>query len=219
MLLVFEGTNVAYTAHIGGFLVGAALVFGTQAFKNNSIDHQYLDPAEVAIDPYLIALQKLYQTIEHCDFRQAWGALKDIKTTYPLTPELLDIEYNLLLALDRSKAFKFLLTKFGSRGLSPHIISAQAKLWHRMEPQERAGIPFQKKIGLASDVLSIGIIELAEKIYTKLESDKHHGQELAVLARKIAMYYHHLGSDKKQSHYNQQAQRLMKVSSTPSIEA
>lgn len=226
MLLMYDGSNVAYIAHIGGFIVGGALVLTTQLIRHKAIDSQYLDAAEVPIDPYRKDLNRLYLLIANCEFKQAWISLQTIKKQHPDKLELLDIKFNLLVALDREKASDYLMWLLGGKVSTAHISRAQANRWQKMSAEEKAALSFVKQAGLINNSLSIDLPNIAEKVFAEIESNFHHNQpleqntkdqgkrrnereEVAVLSRKIALYYQQIGRADIAEKYDKLAKEIM----------
>lgn len=219
MFLLNDGTNVAYTAHIGGFLVGALLVLATRSLNESAIDNQYLDVEGKDVDPYQAALASLYSEISHCEFKKAWQSLKVLKGPYAKRPELKDVEFNLLLALNAKKADEYLNMCIGRRGNTPRIVRAQVEHWQRMKPDARAALSFGQKCGLAEAMLEADYDHLGEEIYAMVESEiesqlgggMDQQERIAVLARKLAMHFQFKGNDRKEQRYNQCAKQAMKA--------
>lgn len=209
MLLTLEESNVAYTAHIGGFITGAALILATQYFDKKAIDENYLDGTEEITDPYLGKLQSLYLNITNCDFKKAWPELQKLKSEYPKKADLTDIEYNLLLALDKRKARDYLENKIGKINNTQHIVEAQARLWSLFNDDEKAKYDTETKLALANDFLSFEIVSSAEQIYKTLVNEKVKSPEMASVARRLSMYFQQQGSQERSDRYNQQAIALM----------
>lgn len=212
MLYANEGSNVAYTAHIGGFIAGAALVLATKSMQKNTIDDAYLDGREQAVDPYREYLHKLCQEIGRGEFQTAWKRLGELKKTYKGKPELIDIEYNLINALDFKKANDFLMSRLGRRGNTRRIIEAQLESWRKTKDEDRALLSFSQKSALLSGALNADLAHIAEEIFSLLKTDKTHVADVAVLARKLAMHYQEQGRSEKFHKYNLQAQDLIRNS-------
>jgi len=245
MLLMYEGSNVAYVAHIGGFIVGGALVLATQLIRHKAIDTKYLESTEEPVDPYRQAMHKLYLLIGACEFRQAWKSLTEIEKQFPRKKELIDIKYNLLRALNRDKAELYLMQLLGRNITTPHISRAQASSWQALDPKQKDEISFENRAALINNLLGVDLPHIAEKVFSGLKSsyrdyqsslinegqgniegeinarqNKHNENknlqdkdQLAMSARKIALYYQQLGRDEISENYNSLAKEIMLNSS------
>ena len=211
LLFLTEGSNVAYTAHIGGFLAGAALVVGTQLLSKEHIDDSYLNDEEVEKDPYLIKLNSMYQSIADCNFKKAWAQLNTIKKKYPNKPELDDIELNLLTALDKGKANELLLSKLKHEKISTHQADALVKLWNGLQEPKKAEFSFAQQTSFARHSLIAGSPQVAENIFSKLHNNASPTSELAILARQIGVYYDGVGQQDLAHKYKLSAQDIMQA--------
>jgi len=212
--IVHEGSNVAYTAHIGGFICGAALILLTQRLNKKVINTDYLDQDqdEQPKDEYLVSLDQLYKQMGQCHFKEAWKILKAIKKEYPNKPELLEIQLNLVTALNRDKVKDFLIQNLGKSQKNLRIINAQLHFWEKMDIKQKQGLSFFQQYQFAIDLILIDQIEISENIYTQLkEMPDNHNEEIAFLARKIAMYYQSNGKNELAKDFNLQAQDMMQL--------
>ena len=214
MLFFTEGANVAYTAHIGGFLAGAALVLATQLLANQKIDDSYIEGEEEIQDPYLIALSGLYKNIAECDFKKSWKQLGVIKKQHPGKPELEDIQLNLLYALNKDKAQEFLLNKLVQEKVTPHQAHALTTLWSNLQDPKKAEFSFAQLNGFARHALTADMPQISERIFARLRKDKSAVDELAVLARKIGFYYDALEQGELAQQYRSAAQDIMQATQT-----
>ena len=162
-------SNVAYTAHIGGFIVGAALIYATQSINENAIDEQYLEGEKS--DPTEQAIQKIYALIAQCNFRQAWKSLKILKQAQPNKIELVEIEYNLIKALHPKKHNEYLLHRMDKFGNSKAILQAQLQLWKQHTEAQNQQLSFAKRNQLLQSALELNALNDAENIFESILSD------------------------------------------------
>ena len=217
MLLFDQGSNVAYSAHIGGFVAGAALVMATQSFLKQAIDDDYLDGKEEPTDPYLIHLDSLYKTISQCEFKKSLAHLNILKKKYQKKPELRGIEYNLLLALNPDKADKFALSCIGQQHNGPAIAQAQYEYWSKLSAEQQLALSNIQKHGIAEAQIEMGRVHTAEELYRSLksselgefESEEQHAESVSLLARKFAMHYRQQDRSEKAQRYEDEARSVM----------
>jgi len=184
------GSNIAYTAHIGGFICGAILILLTHQFSKTSIDTDYLNNTEKPKDEYLIALNELYKKIGKCDFKNAWKALSEMINKHGINSELIEIKLNLVRALDMNKVGQFLASNVGKSQNNPRVINAQLNYWNKISSEQKSEFSFFQKHAFVIDLLEINQLQTAEKIYSDLKNTvKNQNEEIAVLARKIAIHY------------------------------
>lgn len=206
------GSNIAYTAHIGGFICGAILILLTHQFSKTSIDTDYLNNTEKPKDEYLIALNELYKKIGKCDFKNAWKALSEMINKHGINSELIEIKLNLVRALDMNKVGQFLASNVGKSQNNPRVINAQLNYWNKISSEQKSEFSFFQKHAFVIDLLEINQLQTAEKIYSDLKNTvKNQNEEIAVLARKIAIHYQSINKPDAANSYNNQAKELMQL--------
>ncbi len=203
-----DGSNVAYTAHIGGFLAGAVLVFLTQNLNKSGIDEEYIERDEKPVDPFAQSLNKLYTLIAQCEFKRAWEALKPLKKKYPNKPVLIEIEYNLVRAVHPKKLDDYLLHRLDKENNSKALVNAQMTAWQNYSTEQRQKVKFAKKSMLLQNALEFDSLSVAENIFKELRSDSTHDLDIAMLARRIAVHCQGGRLDDKTSKYNDLASKL-----------
>jgi len=203
-----DGSNVAYTAHIGGFIAGAALVFITQSINKSGIDETYIEQEPKEVDPFAQSLTKLYSLISHCEFKRAWEVLKPLKAKYPDRDVLIEIEYNLVRALHPQKLNDYLLHRMDKSGNSRRLIHAQLNAWSNLSTTDRSSLPHSKKLKLFENALFVDSIEEAESLFGDIKSRESAPLAVAVLARQIAVYCQNNGLRDKLAQYSEMANQL-----------
>jgi membrane associated rhomboid family serine protease len=200
-----QGSNVAYTAHIGGFLVGAALVFLTQNLNKKGIDESYIEGPEGTPDPFAESITKLYGLIAQCDFKRAWGMLKPLKSQYPNRPLLVEIEFNLVRALHPKKLEDYLLHRMDKTGNNKALIFAQLDAWKNFNSEQRQKISFVKKSTLLQNLLEYDALQATEALFNELKLESGHDLEIAMLAQRLATYCQTIQNTEKTSLYRRLA--------------
>ena len=205
-----DGSNVAYTAHLGGFITGAVLLLLTQKVSSKSINKHYIEEVKPTEDTYLSKLNKLYKYSGQCEFVKAWGVLTTLKKEYGNNSDLLEIQLVLLKAINPKKIPTFLLSKLGNTYNNLRVISAQYQCWKSLSNAEKNNISFEQKYQFACDLLLIEKVEAAVKIYQSLKNDSNKQKERsAVLARKIAAFYQQNNRYDIAKQYDESAMTLM----------
>ena len=206
-----EGSNVAYTAHIGGFIAGAVLVFLTQSLNKSGIDESYIDEPQAEADPFAQSLNKLYALIAHCDFKRAWTTLKPLRSKYPEKTILVEIEFNLVRAIHSSKIQDYLLHRMGKGGNSVALTLAQLKAWSSYTEEQKSTVSSDKKAKLLEDALRVGALNSAEELFSEAKSSDLENMELAMLARRIASYCQEHDMHQKKVKYSELASHFAKL--------
>lgn len=205
-----EGSNVAYTAHIGGFIFGAALITLTQHLNEKSINNDYLESNEEPVDPYAESLNQVYKLLGKCEFKPAWNNLLALIKQSGNNSELIAIQLTLIRALNNDKVKPFLLHHFGNTYSNPSVIGMQFEYWNQLTVEQQQSISFEKRCLFASDLLLINQSKTSEAIFNSLKNnDDLVNEHIAVLARKIAMFYQESDRSDIANDYNVQAHQLM----------
>lgn len=186
--MTLDGSNIAFTAHIGGFLAGAALVLATKRYRAQAIDEDYLDNKPKIVDQTAIEIERVYEQMGRCEFDKAWQLLKPIKQKNAEREDIVELEYNLVRALHPSKRKEYLLHRLDKRGNGDVIIAAQLKLWRQLEADEQAGLAPNKRSELLKSALDLQNLEVAEQIFSSLRGNSDEAKNLAVSARQLAVF-------------------------------
>lgn len=206
--LTIEGSNVAFTAHIGGFLAGAVLVLLTQHLRSQMIDDDYLDNKPQALDPIDSEIEKVYELMGLCEFAQAWEKLKPIKQGRGNRADIVDLEFNLVRALHPKKVHDYLLHRLDKTGNSENLVLAQLTFWRRMDTQQRADISIEKRGRLLTAALELNNLEMAEQVFESMQSATQASMNLAVSARQLSAFCKGINKPEKSEKYHKLSQML-----------
>lgn len=203
-----EGSNVAFTAHIGGFIGGAILVYFTQKFRSQAIDENYLDNKPDLLDPNEIALQRAYDEMGRCEFSKAWESLKPIKKANPSRQDVIELEYHLVRALYPKKVNDYLIHRMGKVGNAPSLQQAQLQLWDRLDENKRLTITVTKRQNLLKAALHTRSLTSAERIFETLQTSSDDPMGLAVCARQISVHCREVDNQTAAKKYQDIAEAL-----------
>lgn len=201
-------SNVAYTAHLGGFIVGAILIYITQKINKTAIDDDYVECKEER-DPLGESIQKIYNQMAQCNFAQAWKMLKPLKAEHRNLASLTEIEYHLIRAQYPRKKNEYLLHRMDKPGNCKALIQDQLNYWKSLAPEQKQASAFTKKNQLLLNALELNALKPAEDIFNSLKESQEQKMEVASLARRIAIACRTQGRTDKEEHYNQLAQKSL----------
>ncbi|MGI9305243.1 MAG: rhomboid family intramembrane serine protease [Gammaproteobacteria bacterium] len=180
-----DASNIAYTAHMGGFVGGALLIACTKLSHRDGIDTDYLEQ-EQDIDPYKVDLDKVYRAIGDYRFRQALQDVEKMLVKYAEKPELGAIRLNLISAEGGDALKHFLLKSLQHDHRDAHLLAAQARLWRELQPAEQTAIGEPQQIRLALATVETTDVNLAEQIFAGLVQRGSRDPMMAKLARRLA---------------------------------
>jgi len=154
-----------------------------------------------------------------CNFKQAWTQLKEIKKQSYKRPELNNIEFNILRALNKDKANIFLLEQLNQETATPQLAQALVKYWNTLSDDNKKNVTFLQQSAFIRNALVAGEPKMAEKLFSlltdeqsnniTLNNDQSRSNDLALLARKIAFYYEELNRHDLSQKYNDAARQFM----------
>ncbi len=213
-LNLVEGSNVAYMAHVGGFITGAILVMLTQVFVQEGIDEQYLAD-EVEVDPYLKGLDRVYKDIAAFRFKSAYQHNEALSKQYGNRPEIEELRLNLLKGLSKSSFKKFLLLRLKRKKNLPKVVESQLMLWAKLTAEEKQTLTIDQKVNLAVSALNFDQDPIARSIYKDLVMDESNAEnnapKLSELACGLGVFYKNLGQHERSEKYMKHGRQLMEV--------
>mgnify|MGYP000334930669 CR=1 FL=1 len=166
----FTDSNVAYSAHAGGLVAGAALVLigkssfariDTEVIENRDKDREYREELEYAL-----------QLIDHADFPAARGALQRLLESHPGDIRALYQLVQLEKAQPATKAyhlatFNYLKTVLPTGSLDSDTLGIVRDYWHCAAPGPRIG--GQTLTKLINKTIAVGELDLAKTICDSAE--------------------------------------------------
>lgn len=203
-----EGSNVAFTAHIGGFVCGALLVWLTKEYRSQSIDSGYLDNAPEKVDSSAAVLQRVYDLMGQCEFAKAWEMLKPIKRENANRPDIVELEFNLVRALHPSKVTDYLVHRMDKNGNSQNLVNAQMREWRTFSSDQRSNLMVAKRSSLLASAIDGNSLDVAEQVFDSLQKEGSDTMSLAVSARQIASFCTQINQPDKAKKYNEIARKL-----------
>lgn len=207
-----DDSQVAYMAHVGGFLCGAGLLALMQWQQPESIDEEFLEE-DTSQDPRRQSLQNILQKVEAVQFKTALNALKQHHEEFGHCIESDFIEIN-LLATNRNPDWLNANLQFLTRsGRDKTLLSRQLTLWKRLEGQERESIDELTRCQLSMRFLDAGFNENAEAIAIALFKSNSKEPMLSKLLGQLAVFYQQHENDSKAQQFEnaleQQLQRSL----------
>ena len=162
---LFTDSNVAYSAHAGGLVAGAALVLvGKSSFaridaeiiENRDRDREYREDLEYAL-----------QLVDHADFPAARGAIQRLLESHPGDSRALFQWVQLEKAQPAQKAyhlatFNYLKSVLPTGSLSKDTLRVIQDYWTCAMPGPRIGGQVLTK--LINKLIAVGELDLAKKI-------------------------------------------------------
>ena len=166
----FTDSNVAYSAHAGGLVAGAALVLvGKSSFSR--IDTEIVENRDKDLE-YRQDLEYALQLIDHADFVAAKGALQRLLKEYPGNSRALFHLVQLEKAQPANKdyhvaTFNYLKSALPTGSLGKETLAVVRDYWSCAAPKPRIGGQMLAK--LINKLIATGELDLAKTICESAE--------------------------------------------------
>ena len=202
-----EGSNVAFMAHVGGFVAGGALMGLSFLISPKALDKKYVEEDQT-LPPLQKDLAVVYQLIERLQFERAGIALNDVMDKHGSTFELALLRYK-MLQVNKGKTYKqSIVDLIGIQPLSEAESRELAAIWKDNKALQEA-LPDEVVLQLAMKLSPFLELGVAEDVLKRLTDKNHNPQSLGILARKISMAYQRANNRKKQQQYEQLAEQML----------
>lgn len=200
-------SNVAFLAHAGGFVGGAALMLGLHHFKPEKINNEYIEEDQ-SIDPERQERAIFFQLIERMQLNAAEKQAEKIKANGNMDLSVALLRYNIM----RSKNHTDVATAFvDMMKLVPkddHELDKLAQMWSDNEDLHQE-ISLAKSLQLAMVFATQQHVILAEEIFEKHYQDNQKVSAVNILARKLSIIFGKNNQIKKKKHYEHLADSLL----------
>ncbi|MCH8532596.1 MAG: rhomboid family intramembrane serine protease [Saccharospirillum sp.] len=192
-------SNVAFMAHAGGFIMGAALIGFTFLFNRNLLDADYIE-ADQTMDPRQVQLAAIYQSIEKFRFQQAFKQVNEMIRAEGLCFELARLRYNLLRLNPNASTPKAGLALLMLDQVNPAEVAIQARVLQE-EPALLDTQSEEQRIKVAMRFSRHGAAAAAERLFVQLQEAGCKDPAMGVLAGKLAVAFGEQKENHKRSHY------------------
>ena len=192
-----QHASVAYMAHVGGFLGGAALVGLALFSKPDSINQDYLEQDQ-RVDPYQEKLSKVYRLIGDFQFALAQQQIEHLIAEYGERSELLMQRFHLLRIDGGDNWYASGQRILRQTGFNHAMINDQLKVWSKAEAPLLDGLSDEEKIQLGIRFMEVKAVDEAEVIARELAEGECRDLMLGRLLHKLADYYQQQNHPEKQ---------------------
>ena len=208
--LTNSDSNVAYGAHVGGFIAGYLLITFANRWQQDAIDSEYIEEDQ-NIDKPLQDLDKVYRAISDYNFERALSNLDKIYD--PANDELVKIKLNLVRALGKEKEHEFIIECVQKNLRLDRLDEAIEKWWQALNEQQQLTIDGHTRAQIAMRLVGMEHYKPCELIIGQLMSEGFREPILGKLARRLAHFYERQGVIAKRNELNNLADSLMQAKS------
>ncbi len=200
-------TNVAFMAHVGGFVTGAILIGVLVWFKPETLNQEYIEEDQ-AVNPKQESLDQIYQTMDKFKFETALKQINKHVTDYGSDFGLKVLKYKLLNAVEPEQAQTYFSQLITSTKPNNQQLAKLEKIWHELSKEERQIDP-EAQYKLAWNFITVPEhVEEAINIFQQMYQAENKHPSLNVLAKKIAFAYKRLENKAESEKYLAIAQEL-----------
>lgn len=203
------GDNVAYMAHLGGFIAGGVLILALYLINKNLLDHEYIEE-DSSIDPEQAQQASILNALEKLHFKQALNLLNEAITTADKKGKYfasnLILKAKLMSLLNDNNTNSFIIDQVLTQKVSDtKLLEEHAKLWQQIQ-HPKIDQSLQLQLGLK--FCSLDKIKTSETIFQNLSKQNVNSPKMAILAGRIAYYYTQHNNTKQAEHYQSIADNL-----------
>jgi membrane associated rhomboid family serine protease len=204
----FEGSNVAFMAHAGGFVAGGILIGIALLFSRNAVNDEYIEQDQT-VSAREKGLAEVYQAIETLRFDFALKRIAALIEKEGLDFQLAQLKYN----LEKVKKGKGFISSFRTlmtlKSLNPEEVEILNTLWKEEKAATKI-LQNDDQLNLAFQFTSLKDLSGAEAIIEHLREQNFKPSELILLANKLATRFSQKHDHARSMKYQELAQNMMK---------
>jgi hypothetical protein len=204
----FEGSNVAFMAHAGGFIAGGILIGIALLWNRNVLNNDYIEQDQT-VSVREKGLAEVYKAIETLRFDFALKKIAELTETEGLDFQLAFLKYN----LEKIKKGKGFIMSFRTlmtlKNLNAHEVEILNKLWAEEKAATKI-LPNDDQLRLAFQFTTLKDLSGAEAIINHLHQQKFKPSELVLLANKLATRFSEKHDHARSMKYQELAQTMTK---------
>lgn len=204
-------SNVAYMAHVGGFIAGGISIGILAVFRPGILNTDYLESPEDEDEPYRLQLADIYAALEKYRFDQAYRLVQQAIKTHGQEFELLLLRHNLLKIRGGEPWQKSLNLMLQQTGLTREDVQHQERIWKETREQPER-IHTASLIRSVQNFSRLDNLISAEEIFRILQKRQAPSHELQRLANLLAQASQRLNIADTQRYYVGLSQQLERQS-------
>ena len=206
-------SNVAFMAHVGGFVAGGMLIGLLAAFRPGIMNTEYLESPEDEGEPYRQQLAGIYAALEKYRFEHAYKLIQEAINEHGQLFELLLLRHKLLKIRQGEPWQKSLNLMLRQKDLNEADLYLQEAVWKSIIDQPSL-ISTSSLLNAAQNFTRLDNLASAEQIFQVLSARGADKDVLSSLANLIAKAGKRLNYSDTVEHYTRLAKRLSGQSNT-----
>ncbi len=209
--LTHTDSNIAFMAHIGGFVTGAVLVLTTYLVDRDAFDHQYVEEGDKQHPPEQSAKAKIYQLVGNYAFDSALKQINAYLENYGSDFDLELLKYHILQVRDDEQHESAALRMLTMEKLDNNQMLEIEKVW-RDSAAAKEKLTNEQLLQLGWRACCIDNLRLAEAIFLMLYKRGVKTEELSHLSRKLSILFGEMEFNAKCKKYAKAADELLERS-------
>ncbi len=201
------GSNVAFMAHIGGFIAGGVLMALTYFIKPEVFNEEYIEEDQ-DLPKLQKDLAKVYNYISKSRLGSAVSALNLVIKEHGVTFERILLRFRLLKMLKNPKSNQALDDLITMQRLKPFEQDKLVKLWEENEEVQQL-ISMDDLYKFGWNLANSNHSSTSEKIFNQLNELNIKHPTLGMFARKLSVVFGKLEDNAKKQHYELLASELL----------
>lgn len=202
-----EASNVAFMAHTGGFIAGAALTLGTFLINRDVLNEEYIEDDQ-QYDKDQSALIEIHKYIDAYKFNQAIDAINQHLEAHGKRFDLLLLKFKLSKMLSPKACIKAMHSLVGHTTISANEATQLFHAWADIQ-ELHPNIHKKAKLRLANTLTDHGFTQVAEHVVADFHNDSEIHIPIGKLASRLASVFKARGENDASMRYTQLAQKIL----------
>ncbi len=199
------GSNVAFMAHAGGFVAGAALLLGSYLLKPDIVNEEYIEEDQ-GVDPRQEQLEKIYGYMGKFQFTSAFKAIEEYVDQYGENFDLLYLKYKISRISGESVCMSDVKSILEADASDEKKLNKMEEVW--FENKSQLPLDDEDVIRLGMKLSFLPDLAGAEKIFRYLHDKKCRHTSFAEFSQRLSMLFQKNGIPKKGAAYEKFAEAL-----------
>lgn len=192
-------SNIAFMAHVGGFVGGTVLIVGMLYFFPQLFNQEYIEEDQ-SIDPYRQELAGVYDKLEQFRFDAARSDVDNMAARYGMNFDLAYLRFSTQKFLGLPALASTLSDLFSVREVSLSQLKKMEQTWNDY-PELIHSLSPEVVVGFALMLCQLPEPSTAARLCDALFKKDKATPSLALLAQKLALHYGQQRQPSKQNHY------------------
>lgn len=200
-------SSVAFMAHAGGLLAGAALMVGSLKFDKNLLDQEYIEEDQ-SVDPKQAALADIYAALGQFQYEKTMALVTATLQKWPADFDLKWLHYRIGKILKDETYQQSFLSLLACKRLSVEEAEKVERAWVE-NPSLQDQIDTSTLLQFGMEMSAAGCLSTAENIFERVNGEQADSVTLGILAKKLANSFADRNERSKQAKYQSISDQLL----------